>query len=53
MTNDPVFTEKEKELIKNVFIYMVDNINDDCFTDEDRKNFDSVYSKLPRLPLTP
>ena len=45
MTNDP-FTEEEKQLIKDVFIYMVDNINDDCFTEEDRKNFDSVYSKL-------
>ena len=45
MTNDP-FTKEEKQLIKDVFIYMVDSINDDCFTDEDRKNFDSVYSKL-------
>ena len=42
MTNDP-FTQEEKQLIKDVFIYMVDSINDDCFTEEDRKNFDSVY----------
>ena len=45
MTSDP-FTKEEKQLIKDVLIYMVDNINDDCFTDEDRKNFDNVYSKL-------
>jgi|9_EtaG_2_1085328.scaffolds.fasta_scaffold96590_2 hypothetical protein len=45
ITNDP-FTQEEKQLIKDVFIYMVDNINDGCFTDKDRKNFDSVYSKL-------
>ena len=45
MTNDP-FTKEEKQLIKDVFIYMVDSINDDCFTDEDRKNFDSIYGKL-------
>ena len=31
MTNDP-FTEEEKQLIKDVFLYMMDYINDDCFT---------------------
>ena len=41
-----MLTNEEKELIKDVFIYMVDYINDDCFTDEDRKHFDTVYSKL-------
>ena len=45
MTNDP-FTQEEKQLIKDVFLYMMDYINDDCFTDEDRKNFDSIYGKL-------
>ena len=45
MTNDP-FTEEEKQLIKDVFIYMMDYINDDCFTEEDRKHYDSVYIKL-------
>jgi len=44
--NNDTFTKEEKQLIKDVFIYMVDSINDDCFTEEDRKNFDSVYSKL-------
>ena len=47
MANDP-FTEEEKQLIKDVFIYMMDYINDDCFTKTDRKHFDNVYSKLSR-----
>ena len=41
-----MLTNEEKELIKDVFIYMVDYINDDCFTDKDREHFDTVYSKL-------
>ena len=45
MTNDP-FTQEEKQLIKDVLIYMMDYINDDCFTEEDRENYDSVYIKL-------
>ena len=45
MTNDP-FTQEEKQLIKVVFLYMMDYINDDCFTEEDRKHYDSVYIKL-------
>ena len=45
MTNNP-FTEEEKQLIKDVFIYMMDYINDDCLTEEDRKHYDSVYIKL-------
>ena len=47
MTNDP-FTKEEKQLIKDVFTYMMDYINDDCFTEEDRKHFDNVYSKLSK-----
>ena len=47
MNNDP-FTKEEKQLIKDVFIYMVDSINDDCFTRTDRKHFDNVYSKLSK-----
>ena len=45
MTNDP-FTEEEKQLIKDVFIYMMDYINYDCFNEEDREHYDSVYIKL-------
>jgi len=45
MTNDPL-TKREKRLIQDVFIYMMDYINDDCFTKTDRKHFDNVYSKL-------
>ncbi len=41
-----MLTNEEKELIKDVFIYMVDYINDECFTDKDREHFDNVYSKL-------
>ena len=40
------FTEEEKQLIKDVLIYMMDYINDDCFTEEDREHYDSVYIKL-------
>ena len=45
MTNDPL-TKREKRLIQDVFIYMMDYINDDCFTKTDRKHLDNVYSKL-------
>ena len=47
MTNDPL-TKREKQLIQDVFIYMMDYINDDCWTNTDRKHFDNVYSKLSR-----
>ena len=47
MTNDP-FTKEEKQLIQDVFIYMMDYINGDCFTEEDREHYDNVYSKLSR-----
>ena len=40
------FLKEEEQLIKDVFIYMMDYINDDCFNEEDRKHFDNVYSKL-------
>jgi len=39
-------TENEKDLVKDVFIYMIDYINDECWTDEDRDTFDTTYSKL-------
>ena len=45
MTNDP-FTQEEKQFIKDVFLYMMDYINDDFFTEEDSKHYDSVYIKL-------
>ena len=39
-------TKKESKLLDDVFIYMIDYINDDCFSNSDRKSFDSIYSKL-------
>ena len=39
-------TKKESKLLNDVFIYMIDYINDDCFSNSDRKSFDSIYSKL-------
>ena len=41
-------TKKESKLLNDVFIYMIDYINDDCFSNSDRKSFDSIYSKLKR-----
>ena len=34
---------KESELLNDVFTYMIDYINDDCFTNQDRESFDSVF----------
>ena len=39
-------TKKESELLDDVFTYMIDYINDDCFSNSDRKSLDSIYSKL-------
>ncbi len=39
-------TKKESQLLNDVFTYMIDYINDDCFTNSDRESFDSIYSKL-------
>ena len=39
-------TKQESQLLNDVFIYMIDYINDDCFTNQDRESFDSIYSKL-------
>ena len=39
-------TEKESQLLDDVFTYMIDYINDDCFSNSDRESFDSIYSKL-------
>ena len=41
--------KKESQLLNDVFTYMIDYINDDCFSDLDRKSFDSIYSKLKNL----
>ena len=46
------FLKEEEQLIKDVFIYMMDYINDDCFSEEDRKHFDNVYSKLSSSQMT-
>ena len=37
-------TKQESQLLNDVFIYMIDYINDDCFTNQDRESFDSIYS---------
>ena len=39
-------SKKESQLLDDVFTYMIDYINDDCFTNQDRESFDSIYSKL-------
>ena len=39
-------TKKESQVLDDVMNYMIDYINDDCFSDEDRKSFDSIYSKI-------
>ena len=41
-------TKQESELLNDLFTYMIDYINDDCFSDKDRESFDSIYSKLVR-----
>ena len=41
-------TKKESQLLNDVFTYMIDYINDDCFSNSDRKSFDSIYRKLRR-----
>ena len=41
-------TKEESELLNDLFTYMIDYINDDCFSDKDRESFDSIYSKLVR-----
>ena len=42
-------TKNEKDLLNDLFIYMVDYIHDDCFTKKDRKAFDKIYSKLQNV----
>ena len=39
-------TKKESEVLDDVLTYMIDYINDDCFTTADRKAYDRIYSKL-------
>ena len=46
ISNALFLTKKEIELCNDVLIYMVDYINDDYFTNSDRKSFDSLYSKI-------
>jgi len=41
--------KNEKDLLNDLFIYMVDYIHDDCFTNKDRKAFDKIYSKLQNV----
>ena len=42
-------SKKESQLLDDVFTYMIDYINDDCFSNSDRKSFDSIYVKLKNL----
>lgn len=42
-------TKNEKDLLNDLFIYMVDYIHDPCFTSKDRKTFDKIYSKLQNV----
>ena len=42
-------TKNEKDLLNDLFIYMVDYIHDPCFTKKDRKAFDKIYSKLQNV----
>ena len=40
-------TKKESKLLNDVFIYMIDYINDDCFSNSDRKSFDEIINYDP------
>ena len=42
-------TKNEKDLLNDLFIYMVDYIHYPCFTSKDRKTFDKIYSKLQNV----
>ena len=44
-------TKNEKTLFEDLFIYMVDYINDECFSDTDRDSFDNIYSKLKNIDV--
>ena len=44
-------TKKESQLLDDVFTYMIDYINDDWFSNSDRKSFDSIYRKLRRIDI--
>ena len=44
-------TKNEKDLLNDLFIYMVDYINDECFSDTDRESFDNIYSKLKNIDV--
>ena len=43
-------TKNEKDLLNDLFIYMVDYIHDPCFTNKDRKTFDPVSYTHLTLP---
>ena len=46
-------TKNEKDLLNDLFIYMVDYIHDPCFTKKDRKKFHNIYIKLQNIDLQP
>lgn len=45
-------TKNEKNLLEDIFTYMIDYINDECFSDKDRDSFDNIYSKLKHIEFT-
>ena len=42
-------TKNEKDLLNDLFIYMVDYIYDPSYTNKHRKTFDKIYSKLQNV----
>ena len=39
-------TNKESEVLDDVFMYMVDYMQDRCWSSDDKLAFDSIYRKL-------
>ena len=39
-------TKQESELLNDVFTYMIDYMQDEVWTTQDRLAFDRIYSKL-------
>jgi len=39
-------TKKESQVLDDVLNYMIDYMQDDCWSSQDRLAFDRVYSKL-------
>ena len=39
-------TRKERQVLNDVLNYMIDYMQDECWTTQDRLAFDRIYSKL-------